>query len=537
MDDSSARRVTWRASLSPVTRARFLSEVRAFSRCDHPGVVRVREAGESSGKPYFVTAPIEGAPLSERTFASAEERVKIVAAYFLEAARAVEALHASGVLHRDLRPERLIVTPSKRLVVMEPDFTALLDADTAAAEEVESRIAALRLAPPERVERHLLDLDARADIYSLGAAFYEILTGRPFLSPSNEDELTEQVRFRTPPPAHALNPKVPRELSAILAMATQKDRAHRYPDAAALIRDLTAFQEGRPVEAHAPPLFSRLEAWGRRHRTLALSAGVLLATGVLSVALLWFLRRGAHVCAEGDAIDCARQCDRGSGDSCAILGGMAERGAGAEKDPARALALFERACDADSSAGCEALGRLLGAADRTADDQGRARDAHQRTCDLGRARGCDALGTMFVEGRGGAADPAAAAALFDRACRSEVPEACGHLGALAEQGRGVPEDASRARSLYMRACSEGAPSFCAVTAEALTEGRGGQKDQIQAARLFERACSAGVLRGCAGLGRALIRGAGVPRDIPQGESLLRRACEGGLPAACDPITP
>jgi TPR repeat protein len=501
-------------------------------------VVKVVASGEVGGKPYFAAELVEGASLEELTFASPERRTLELAGFFREAARAVGALHEAGVLHRDLRPDRLVVTAvDRRVVVLEPDFAAVAGAGTALGLDVETRVASLRLVSPEQLAGSPLDLDARADIYALGATFHEVLTGRPFLEPADEEELEEQVALVSPPPAHVANPAVPRDLSAILQKCTAKERADRYPDIASLVRDLTAFLEGRPVAARPAPAFHRARLVVRRHRRwLAVVAGVgtlALATGLG----LFLLRMAPHACAEGDLQDCTAQCKRGNSASCATLAAMFQHGDGAAKDPVRAEELYEKACDAASVAGCVGLGLMLSAEGRTPDEQARARDALQRACDQDDPRGCDALGTLFTEGRGGAADPAQAAALHDRACRAQYPVACGHLGALTEQGAGVPRDPSRARVLYMRACSEGAPAWCAVTAETLVLGRGGEKDEAQAARLFDRACAAGVLEGCAGLGKLLLRGGGVQQDEALGRALSKKACDGGLKSACEVVSP
>lgn len=540
--EASGRRVALQihpgAVHDDVTRARFLREVRLFARCDHPGVVKVLASGEVGGKPYFAAELVEGTGLEELAFASPEQRVFALAGFFREAARATGALHEAGILHRDLRPDRLLVTSEDgRVVVLPPDFAAIADPATFLAQDSETRIAALRLAPPERLGRSLLDLDARADIYSLGASFHEILTDSPFLDPADDRELEEQVTLVSPPPAHALNPAIPRDLSAILRKATAKERADRYPDIASLVRDLTAFLEGRPVAARPAPALHRARLWARRHRR-RLAIACVLAAAALSPVIGILLRLAPHACAEGDAGDCAAQCERGSGASCATLGAMFEHGNGAAKDPVHAARLYEKACDAGTTAGCVGLGLILSAEGRPPDDQARARDALQRACEQDDPRGCDALGTLFTEGRGGAADPAQAAILHDRACRAPYPAACGHLGALFEQGTGVSRDTSRARALYMRACSQGAPVWCAVIAEALAEGRGGAKDEGQAARLFDRACAAGVLSGCAGLGELLVRGgAGVEKDELLGRAFLKKACDGGVQSACEPRSP
>ncbi len=538
LQEASGRRVALvtqpQAVHDEVTRARFLREVRAFARCDHPGVVKVLACGEVGGKPYFCAELVEGASLEDLPFESPEQRTSDLATFFREAALAVGALHEAGVLHRDLRPDRLVVTSSdRRVVVLEPDFATIAGAGTALAQDPETRIASLRLSPPEQLGESLLDLDARADIYSLGATFHEVLSGRPFLDPADEEELEDQVTLASPPPAHVVNPAVPRALSAILQTCTAKERGDRYPDVASLVRDLTAFMEGRPVAARPPPALHRARLAVRRHRRWLSVAGGLGTIALAAGAAFFFARAAPHACAEGDLADCSAQCEKGSSASCATLGLMFQSGHGAEKDLVRATEHHERACDAGSAAGCVGLGLILSAEGHPPEDLVRARDALQRACDQDDPRGCDALGLLLTEGRGGVADAAQAAALHDRACRAQYPVACGHLGALTEHGLGVVRDPSRARVFYMRACSEGAPAWCAVTAETLVEGRGGEKDEAQAARLFDRACAAGVLEGCAGLGKLLLRGGGVQKDEPLGRALSKRACDGGVLSACE----
>ncbi len=559
-----------------VARERFEREVRALSRCDHPNVVKILASGEHEGKPYYVMELIEGADLAQlaaslgsaRTLEAAittasdgvrsakrgvfadvpsvaraaplaggaetaARRIEGLAVLFRDAARAVAALHQVGVLHRDLKPANLMVTAvDRRVVVMDLGLAALADATHALTRDAGALLGTLRYMPPEQLQRHLLQIDGRADVYSLGATFYELFTARPFLDGTTEAQLVAQVLHEAPLAPRRANPDIPADLATILEKAVQKDRAQRYPDAIALEQDLTAFLEGRPIAARPPTLRYRLALAARRRR--ALVAGIAVAAVAVAAAVVPAVRTRMrpHACAMGDLADCGAQCARGHAGSCYTLGAMFEQGSGASLDLVQAAGHYREGCDGGSALACYRLGVMLDAGTGGPRDSAAARLRYERACDGGEAQGCNGLAILLAQGRGGPVDAARAVALYDRACQAHYPGACSNLGLQYDRGAGVPQDLPRARALHTQACAEGAASSCGTLGLDYVSGRGGPKDEARAAELFERSCAAGHAFACGGLAELKERGAGTAKDLPGAADLYRRACD-TEPTACN----
>jgi serine/threonine protein kinase/tetratricopeptide (TPR) repeat protein len=309
--------------------ARFDREIAALARCEHPNVVKILASGQIDGKRYYAMEVIEGADLAEvarglesgsdvdaaismvsmkvrqakkERFASVpdvaqtpslprgRDRVPLLVEMFRDAARAVDHLHANGIVHRDIKPANLMVTAADhRVVIMDLGLAMLGDASRSITRDKSTILGTLRYLPPEQLQRSLLQVDRRADIYSLGATFYELLANKRFFDGDSEARLIEQVLREKPPDAHVANPALPRDLSVILAKCTDKEPRLRYETAEALARDLDAYLAGRPISARPPSLAYVLRLTVRRHRGIAATIAAAVVLAIAGTA--WFLVR------------------------------------------------------------------------------------------------------------------------------------------------------------------------------------------------------------------------------------------------------
>ncbi|MGC4120190.1 MAG: serine/threonine-protein kinase [Myxococcales bacterium] len=333
----------------PVAVARFEREARALSRCDHPNVVKLYASGARDRVCYYAMELVEGADLAEIARAlpssadfdaavcSASERVRrakaeplasvpelphaplpaiaphardrvpALAAAFRDTARALAHLHERGILHRDVKPANIMVSAADhRVVLMDLGLAAVQDASRSLTQDKAALLGTLRYMPPEQLQRSLLQLDARADVYALGATFYELFTGRPLFDGDSEARLVEQILREQPLPPSHVEPSLPKDLATILEKATRKEVEARYQTAAALADDLDAFLEGRPISARPPTLRYLAGLAIRRNKPLALSIAaallVLAAGGVAFLTREVSLRRQAeHSLAEAFA--------------------------------------------------------------------------------------------------------------------------------------------------------------------------------------------------------------------------------------------
>ncbi|MEQ8765052.1 MAG: SUMF1/EgtB/PvdO family nonheme iron enzyme [Planctomycetota bacterium] len=299
-----------RSAQEPVSLARFRREVAALSRCEHPHVVKVLTSGEARGVPYYAMEYVDGADLSDvakalsdtgdfdsavstaceaargrqkELFAEAPPvekapiasragrgRFQELATYFRDAARGVAHLHEHGIIHRDLKPGNLMITANdRRAVVMDLGLAAVEDASVSLTMDKSQILGTLRYMPPEQLQRNLLSVDHRADVYALGATLYELVTDRPFFDGDTEARLIEQVLREQPLAIEKANLSVPKDLATIVRKASEKDPGLRYESAEALADDLEAFLENRPISARPPSLGYVFKMAVRRHKGLS----------------------------------------------------------------------------------------------------------------------------------------------------------------------------------------------------------------------------------------------------------------------------
>ena len=258
-------------------RARFAREAAAAARLAHPNIAAVHEASADTIVMQFV----DGSPLSARRDLPREKLLSLVR----DAALAVHAAHAEGIVHRDLKPQNLLVE-GERVVVT--DFgLAKLAGENLALSATGHVLGTPAYMSPEQAAGGSRPIDARTDVYGLGATLYDLLAGRPPFVAGEDDDvarlLARIIEEEAPPIAG-----VPRDLDTLVRKCLEKDPARRYDSARDLAEDLTRFLDGRPVLARPPSLAYRFAKLARRHRALVLlgaaSAAALLAASVLMLA-------------------------------------------------------------------------------------------------------------------------------------------------------------------------------------------------------------------------------------------------------------
>ena len=257
MDEALGRRVAIK-TLAPryaedeALRARFMHEARAMARLNHPNVARIYSLGPADEPPHFVMEYLEGARLTDAarqlTFEQKGELMRKVAL-------AAQFLHEQGILHRDLKPANVLVGSGLEPKLL--DFGLALEVS---GPERLSRIGEVAGTPeylsPEQASG-VQELDARSDVFSLGAMLYELLTGEPPFRAETVAELLRRIREEDPVLLRRIDPAIPRDLQNICLKALEKNPSDRYASAREMADDLRRFLASETVLAE-PAAYARL---------------------------------------------------------------------------------------------------------------------------------------------------------------------------------------------------------------------------------------------------------------------------------------
>jgi Protein kinase domain len=276
--------------------SRFRHELQAMGAMSHPSIPAVLDAGETEDhRPYVVMPLVPGRSItafaSEQRL-STEARVRLV----LEACRGVQHAHARGVIHRDLKPDNILVTldegtPRPAII----DFGLAKAMQTPLTEHSTLTIAGQVLGTPEYMSPEQADcspdIDVRTDVYSLGCILYELLAGRPPFTPAElrangRDGMIRTLTSHDPAaPSKWSSVSLARELDWICLRCLEKAPGRRYATVESLANDLQRFLDGKAVEAGPADDLYRMRRWAARHRAFV-AASLLAATGLLSGLLL-----------------------------------------------------------------------------------------------------------------------------------------------------------------------------------------------------------------------------------------------------------
>jgi serine/threonine-protein kinase len=264
----------------PEALARFRAECQAVARLEHPNIVRLYEAGEWDGEPYFSMEFVPAGTLAARLVAG-PRRPAGAAALVETLARAVQFAHDRRVVHRDLKPANVLLTDDDVPKITDFGLAKLLDTD-AGLTHSEAVLGTAAYMAPEQARGEPGAAGPAADVYGLGAILYECLTGRPPFKAASRSETLAQVCSREPEWPSRLRPRVPQELEAVCLRCLAKDPGRRYRSAGALAEDLARWRRGEPTMARPAGWAARVRRFGRRHRRLVAAAllGPVVAGGV-----------------------------------------------------------------------------------------------------------------------------------------------------------------------------------------------------------------------------------------------------------------
>ncbi len=219
-------------------RRRFRREARALAKLNHAGIAAVYDVAEEGGADFILMELVRGESLAAKLRAG-PMAVREATAVALQVAEALEEAHERGVIHRDLKPANVMMTPKGQVKVLDFGLAKLLgpaEVTQSLAETQGVMGTPLYMSPEQALGRAL---DARTDLWSLGAVYYELLTGRaPFRAESGLGVL-QSVTKDSPVPARKLRPETPEEAERIVGRALEKDPRKRYATASEMAVDLS----------------------------------------------------------------------------------------------------------------------------------------------------------------------------------------------------------------------------------------------------------------------------------------------------------
>ena len=281
------------ANVNPEDVARFELEARAVGSMTHPNIVQVYEVGEFNGAPYFSLEFVDGGPLDKK-LENSPQPAEWSAKMMMQLARGMAYAHGMQIIHRDLKPANVLVSKDGVGKIADFGLAKKMDADDGKT-RAGSIMGTPSYMPPEQAGGQTEEIGPLADIYSLGAMFYEFLTGRPPFKGTTLLQTLEDVRNKEPVPPKTLVETVPLDLQTICLKCLEKDKAKRYPTADELADDLQRYLNGEPIHARPVPWHTKAIKWAKRHPSKAGLIGVSTLLGVvLFLGMAGFIVRSSR---------------------------------------------------------------------------------------------------------------------------------------------------------------------------------------------------------------------------------------------------
>lgn len=266
---------------SPTLVERFQTEAEAAARLEHPGIVPIYEIGAHEGQHYFSMRFVEGGTLTQ-AMARGKFTPRRAAELMAKVARAVHHAHQRGILHRDLKPGNILLDPAGEPLVADFGLAKILEHDSSLTQSAAVMGTPSYMAP-EQAAGQTRQLSTAADVYSLGAILYELLTGRPPFRGPTPAETMRQVMEVEPQRPRLLNAAVDRDLETVCLKCLEKNPQHRYGSAEALADELQRWLTHEPIQARRTKLPERAWKWARRKPIIA---GLSLVSALSLIAIV-----------------------------------------------------------------------------------------------------------------------------------------------------------------------------------------------------------------------------------------------------------
>ena len=234
---------------------RLVREARAAAKLDHPNICSIYEVGEEDGRSFIVMQFVEGETLAELIQRKSLELGDVVDIVW-QVADALAEAHSRGIIHRDIKPANIMISGRRHVKVMDFGLARVIQEKSLTESEVDTQslltepgviLGTVPYMSPEQVRGQTVD--ARSDIFSLGAVLYEIATGQQPFQSENAAATVSAILTREPPPLARYSREVPEELERIVSKSLRKDREDRYQSVRDLVIDLKNLKQRLEFEA------------------------------------------------------------------------------------------------------------------------------------------------------------------------------------------------------------------------------------------------------------------------------------------------
>ncbi len=268
---------------------RFHIEAEAAAKLDHPNIVPVYEIGDVDGQAFFAMKYIDGGSLADG-IQQFRDRPRDAVKLLATVARGVHHAHQRGVLHRDLKPANILVDQSGEPLITDLGL-AKHTGDQGKLTNTGAVLGTPSYMPPEQASGSPM-ITTAADVYSLGAIMYELLTGEPPYRGSSAIGIVMQVLDGSPELPHRRFAAVDRDLELICMKCLEREPSARYETAADLAKDLEAWLAGESISLKPPTMLAQAGRWLRQNRRLAYIGFAVLTGIIISVPFAFELATG-----------------------------------------------------------------------------------------------------------------------------------------------------------------------------------------------------------------------------------------------------
>jgi len=260
---------------------RFKREAQLAGGLRHPNIAPIYEVGEARGQHFIAMEFIDGASM-----ANAQLPIKDMIEIFIKVAHGIEAAHKKGVIHRDLKPQNIMLTSDNWPYVMDFGLAKALRGDSSLS-VTGAVMGTPAYMPPEQAQGKLDLIDHQSDVYSLGATMYAILSRKTPFQAETAMDILMKVCNEEPIPPRKHNADIPPDIETIILKAMQKKKEDRYASSQDLADDLKRYIAHEDIQATRPGLFTHVMRKAKRNKSMVIAiAVVLIAVGVVGAVVL-----------------------------------------------------------------------------------------------------------------------------------------------------------------------------------------------------------------------------------------------------------